>query len=141
MRLSFVVLPAVIAVTFASSGNAVATADGRNTGLSAITPPNVVASIDTAVGGEKRSLRYHNNKDLEDDSDDEGLEDAEEEERRGNNMFSATKLDEMLDGKQVMSRFKKWKAFGYNTYNLPDAIQARKYDELRKMYRKFLYYN
>eukprot|EP00644_Phytophthora_capsici_P013011 jgi/Phyca11/13935/fgenesh1_pg.PHYCAscaffold_5_\ len=112
----------------------ISTTFGRNTELSAMTPPNAVASIDTAVGGEKRSLRYHTNEDLEDDSDDEGLGDAEEEERRGNNMFSTTKLDEMLDGTQVMSRFKKWKAFGYNTYNLPDTIQAKKYKELRTLY-------
>ncbi|KAG1698590.1 hypothetical protein DVH05_014548 [Phytophthora capsici] len=141
MRLSYVVIPAAIAVTFASSGNALAAADGSNTGLSAITSPNVVASIDTAVGGEKRSLRYHTNEDLEDDSDDEGLDDAEEEERRGNNMFSTTKLDEMLDGTQLMSRFKKWQELKYNMYNLPDTILASKYDELRKMYRRFLYYN
>ncbi|KAK1943872.1 hypothetical protein P3T76_005268 [Phytophthora citrophthora] len=107
--------------------------------------PNAVASIDTNVGGEKRSLRYHSNKDLEDESDDEALfedeKDADEEERGGNNMFSTSKLDQMLDGTKVMSRFKKWKSFGYNTYNLPQAVQAGKYDELRKLYRKFLYHN
>ncbi|KAK1943871.1 hypothetical protein P3T76_005267 [Phytophthora citrophthora] len=83
--------------------------------------------------------------DLEDESDDEALfedeKDADEEERGGNNMFSTSKLDQMLDGTKVMSRFKKWKSFGYNTYNLPQAVQAGKYDELRKLYRKFLYHN
>ncbi|KAL3661893.1 hypothetical protein V7S43_013187 [Phytophthora oleae] len=144
MRLSYALLVAAVAVTFISSGNAEATTDGRTTDLSAMKSPNVVASIDTAVGGEKRSLRYHSNEDLEDESDDEALsedEDADEEERRGNNMFSVKKLDEMLDGTQVMSRFKKWKAFGYTTYNLPDTIDASKYDKLRTLYRKFLYHN
>eukprot|EP00644_Phytophthora_capsici_P013034 jgi/Phyca11/13944/fgenesh1_pg.PHYCAscaffold_5_\ len=106
--------------------------------LSAMTSPNAVASIDAAVGGGKRSLRYHN-KDPEDESDDEAL--LEEEERKYTNMFSTTKLDEMLDGTKMMSRFKKWKEKGYNTYNLPAETQGDKYTWIRQKYRDYLYHN
>ncbi|KAG1698623.1 hypothetical protein DVH05_014581 [Phytophthora capsici] len=101
--------------------------------------PNAVASVDTAVGGEKRSLRYHKNKGLEDESDDEAL--LEEEERKYTNMFSTTKLDEMLNGTKMMSRFRKWKARGYNTYNLLAVTQKDKYTWIRQKYRDFLYHN
>eukprot|EP00644_Phytophthora_capsici_P013051 jgi/Phyca11/13953/fgenesh1_pg.PHYCAscaffold_5_\ len=136
MRLSYTLL--IIAV-FVSSGNAVATTNGRTTELSAMASPNAVASVDTAVGGEKRSLRYHNNEGLEDESDDEAL--LEEEERKYTNMFSTTKLDEMLNGTKMMSRFRKWKARGYNTYNLPAVTQKDKYTWIRQKYRDFLYHN
>ncbi|ETI46601.1 hypothetical protein F443_09019 [Phytophthora nicotianae P1569] len=84
-----------------------------------------------SIGGEKRFLRYHdNNKDRAEN----GKANADEEERTGINRFSTMKLDEMLDGTKLMNGFKKWKDFGYNTYNLPKHVQASKYDNLRKLF-------
>ncbi|KAK1936985.1 hypothetical protein P3T76_009763 [Phytophthora citrophthora] len=127
MRLSYVLLVVATTVTFMPSMNAAAVADDTNRSAT-------FASMDS---GGKRSLRYHNNDDalLEEENE------ADEEERKGTNMFSVEKLDEMLDGTKVMSRFKKWKANHYNTYNLPAVVQDSKYDELRKLYFKYLYRN
>ncbi|KAF4039617.1 RXLR domain-containing protein [Phytophthora infestans] len=68
------------------------------------TSQNLVGSFGTNkdIGGEKRFLRYHDKDPVE-----LGEENADEEERKGTNLFLTSKLDEILDGTQVMSRFKK----------------------------------
>ncbi|ETO75319.1 hypothetical protein F444_09063 [Phytophthora nicotianae P1976] len=120
MRLSlFVLLFATVAAALLASGNTATLAYDRTPVIS--TSQDLVATNQN-VGGEKRLLRYHdNNKDRAQN----GKENADEEERKGNNLFSTTKLDEMLDGTKVMKRFKKWKAADYTTYNLPKHVLAR----------------
>ncbi|ETP16422.1 hypothetical protein F441_08965 [Phytophthora nicotianae CJ01A1] len=120
MRLSlFVPLFATVATALLTSGNAATLAYDRTPVIS--TSQDLVATNQN-LGGEKRLLRYHdNNKDRAQN----GKENADEEERKGNNLFSTTKLDEMLDGTKVMKRFKKWKAADYTTYNLPKHALAR----------------
>ncbi|KAG7375120.1 hypothetical protein PHYPSEUDO_003654 [Phytophthora pseudosyringae] len=146
MRISYVLLvAAAAATTLLGNGDAAATESGRSTKVSAMASPDVAVSIGTGQGtaGEKRFLRYHGNENRGEEEGDEDDDDDEEEEERAakTNLFSASKLDEMLDGTKVMSRFKRWKRYGYTTYNLPGAVQSSKYDDLRKLYRKFLYHN
>lgn len=140
MRLSYYAyFAAIIAVTFVSSGNTVAATDD---GISAMTLPN---AVEATVGGEKRSLRSHNNKNLEDESDDEALYDEEDEEdeeerTRGDKMFTAEKLDDAANGSQLISRFKKWVEFKYNPQRLPAALRDDKYTELRQKFRTWYYH-
>ncbi|KAG1713350.1 hypothetical protein DVH05_001137 [Phytophthora capsici] len=139
MRLSYAYFAAIIAVTFVSSGNAVAATDGT-TGISAMTLPN---AVEATVGGEKRSLRSHNNKNLEDESDDEALYDEEDEEERtrGDKMFTVAKLDDAANGNQLIARFKKWVEFKYNPQRLPAALKDDKYTKLRQKFRTWYYHH
>ncbi|POM73746.1 Avr1b-1 Avirulence-like protein [Phytophthora palmivora] len=145
MRLSSALLLA-IATTFLASGNAV-TASGRSTDLSAMASPELI-SMGQTIGGEKRSLRYHDNDDRDDK---EGQENVDGEERKGTNIYATEKLDEMLasvkrakngdDGgmEKVINRFVKWKEAKYNPYSPPTVVDQDKYLKLRQAYVNWAY--
>ncbi|OWZ04459.1 hypothetical protein PHMEG_00023634 [Phytophthora megakarya] len=108
-----------------------------------------VTGAKQAVDGAKRSLRNHDNDDRyveKEAGDDDG------EERKFTNLFSTTKLDQIRgalrradkgdDGglAMVKRRFEKWENEKYNSYNLPDAVNGKRYDQLRKKFHSWVYH-
>ncbi|OWZ01846.1 hypothetical protein PHMEG_00026698 [Phytophthora megakarya] len=100
-----------------------------------------------SIGGEKRSLRYHGERydEKEDDDDDE--------ERRYENLFDTKKINAIKaslrraqngdDGglALVEKRFTKWIDQGYTPYNLPSALNAKEYNQLRQKFYSWKYHN
>ncbi|KAE9090119.1 hypothetical protein PF010_g18714 [Phytophthora fragariae] len=127
MRLSNTLVVVCAAVLLASGHALSETANVDHATVSKLTPSKLGASIDAITSKNRRSLRRH---DDDDDVDDE--EDDEEERKGGLNMFAVSKLDEMAESNMnLITRFKRWKSKGYSPYNLPQVVQADKYDELR----------
>ncbi|KAE8972886.1 hypothetical protein PR003_g27340 [Phytophthora rubi] len=131
MRLSYALL-LVAATTLLVRGE-------TTPGVSRMASPDSVVLISGNTGAEKRFLRAydnedHGNADEAEHGDNEEDDDDEEEERKaGANMFAELKLNEMADySTRLISRFRRWKNHGYNSYNLPEVVLASKYDELRK---------
>ncbi|KAE8989000.1 hypothetical protein PF011_g18952 [Phytophthora fragariae] len=128
MRLSNTVVVVCAAVLLASGHALSETANVDHATVSKLTPSKLGASIDAITSKNRRSLRRHDDDD--DDVDDE--EDDEEERKEGVNMFAVSKLDEMAESSMnLITRFKRWKLKGYNPFNLPQVVQADKYNDLR----------
>nr|QMU24877.1 PaRXLR53 [Phytophthora agathidicida] len=148
MRLSCALLIAAATATLLTSGSAAA-ASGHSTEVLAVASPELTG-VGQAVGGAKRSLRYHDNDDRADEEEDEENDD-EEERAGGANIYATKKLDQMLasvkraqngdDGgmKKVYQRFERWKRYGYNAYHPPAALDNDKYLKLRQAYRSWAY--
>ncbi|KAE9092027.1 hypothetical protein PF010_g17960 [Phytophthora fragariae] len=131
MRLSYALL-LVAATTLVVSGE-------TTPGVSRMASPDSVVLISGNTGAEKRFLRAydnedHGNADEAEHGDNEEDDDDEQEEREaGANMFAELKLNEMADySTRLISRFRRWKNHGYNSYNLPEVVLASKYDELQR---------
>ncbi|KAH7473966.1 RxLR effector protein SFI6 [Phytophthora ramorum] len=149
MRLSYVLLVAT-ATTLLTSGNALSAATNadQTADISTMGSPDSVTSLEigNGAGDEKRFLRSHraeeddddSNEDDKNDEDDEDEEEEEEEERAsGTNLFSATKLDDMLRKSSYrVKRFKKWKGLGYT----PIKVQSKMGNDLYQKYRHWYYH-
>ncbi|KAE9102890.1 hypothetical protein PF010_g13953 [Phytophthora fragariae] len=128
MRLSYALLLAA-ATTLLVSGETAS-------GVSRVGFPDSVVSLGGNIDAEKRILCAYGNEgrgnhDEVEDGDNE--EDDEEERKAGLNMFAESKLNEMVDSStKLISRFRRWRDYGYTTSNLPGVLQAAKYDGLRK---------
>ncbi|KAL4094211.1 hypothetical protein PRIC1_009874 [Phytophthora ramorum] len=145
MRLSYVLLVAT-ATTLLASGNALSAATNadQTADISAMGSPDLVTSLEigNGDGDEKRFLRSHRAEEDDDDSnegeDDEDENENEEEERAGGaNLFTTSKLNEMLSGVKTFDRFARWKRDGW----IPTAIFNKfgtksKYKELASMYNR-----
>ncbi|POM74553.1 Hypothetical protein PHPALM_8478 [Phytophthora palmivora] len=55
-----------------------------------------LTGIGQVIGGDKRSLRYHDDDNRADEEEEENVD--EEERKGGANLFDTTKLDEMVKG-------------------------------------------
>ncbi|POM70244.1 Secreted RxLR effector peptide [Phytophthora palmivora] len=105
-----------------------------------------LTGIGQAIGGDKRSLRYHD----DDNRAEEEEENVDEEERAGGaNVFSTKKLNQMIvslkrgdeaDLEQVAKRFARWETYGYNPATAHSILDQKKYDRLRQIYRQWKYH-
>ncbi|POM63443.1 RxLR effector peptide [Phytophthora palmivora] len=144
MRPSYVLLLAIATALLASVSDA--TASGRSTDVSAMTTPGLTGMAQT-IGGDRRSLRYHENNEH---TDKDGEENYDVEERaKGVNVFSTKKLNQMVaslkrggdkDLEQVAKRFARWETYGYNPATAHSILDQKKYDRLRQIYRQWKYY-
>ncbi|POM79434.1 Putative RxLR effector [Phytophthora palmivora] len=133
MRPSYALLLA-IATTFLASDNTV-TAPGRSTGVSTMASPELTG-IGQVIGGNKRSLRYHDDDNRADEEEEENVD--EEERAGGANLFDTTKLNEMVKGTKRIARFERWVKYKYNPHNLPSVMDN--YSGLRDKFRIWYYY-
>ncbi|OWY99080.1 RxLR effector protein [Phytophthora megakarya] len=140
MRLSYTLL-VLAAPTLVANG--MATASGHSTDVTTMVSPNLVG-VSQTISGEKRSLRYRADDELDDSDDDE--------ERRFTNLFATNKIDAIRASLRraengdagglamVEKRFGKWETKGYTPSNLPSALNAEKYKQLRQKFRTWTYY-
>ncbi|GMF18117.1 unnamed protein product [Phytophthora lilii] len=142
MRLSCVVLVAAAMASFLASGNATVATSDRSTKVSKMASPDATVLLPADPSGEKRALRYQH----DEEEDDKESDDNEE---RGD-VLEASQLEEMAklaEGakaydlpEELKNPFLDMHKLGLNNYNMEGEIMKPEYDDLRRLYRSWLYH-
>ncbi|KAI9985484.1 hypothetical protein PInf_004851 [Phytophthora infestans] len=140
MRLSYI-LVVVSAAALITGGIALPRNTGKTSGVSTVKSPNEVHTLALKhhAGEEKRFLRGRKVVDDEDDDDDiSDIDDDDEEERKGGaNLFSSSKLDQMMNGVKEFKRYKNLKAYGYSPSTLQSKLERLYGDRYRDLWQRY----